>query len=55
MVIIKAKTVKALIKESGKQINKGALEILNKAVVDYVTQFITKQSNVRITEKNVTL
>jgi len=54
-MIIKAKEVKAKVKEAGKQINKGGLEILNREVEKYITALIAKQEVKRITDKTIIL
>lgn len=52
---LKAKAVRTKVKEIGKQINKGGLEILNKKVDEYINELLVKQTSKRITEKTIIL
>lgn len=54
-MVIKAKAVKVMVKEAGRQINKGGLEVLNRGVQDYLTGVLGKQTSKRITEKTIVL
>jgi len=52
-MLLKAKTVKAKVKELGKQINKGGLDLLDKKIDEYLNELLKKQTAKRITEKTI--
>jgi hypothetical protein len=55
MIYLKAKAVKTRVSEAGKQINKGALEVLDRYVDKIIGNLISGQRGKRITEKTLTL
>lgn len=54
-MLLKAKLVKQMVKEAEKQINKGAIELLDKHINDLLYRIIISQKDKRITERNILL